>query len=167
MAGAGQQLLTLTCTEQKLRQSLKHTHSSAAAFPEEQELATPSCCQLHPEAVLAPCPEGGSLGSLRKTANHQGLASARHRPVLAEPDTHLLFPVTSLSTGVITAWLKIYSYGTEFQAGPHVADQKVRTESPPKLGDAFCSQIYPIRPGFLCTLRAEEHLGDGTSSRKF
>lgn len=63
--------------------------------------------------------------------------------MLAEPDTPLLCPVTSLSTGVITAWLKIYSCGTEFQAGPHVADQKVRTESPPKLGDAFVPKSIP------------------------
>lgn len=43
--------------------------------------------------------------------NHQGLVSARHRPVLAEPDACLLCTVTSLSTRVITAWLKIYTSG--------------------------------------------------------
>lgn len=152
VAGAGHQLLTLTCLEPKLRQSLKHSGSaqnSAAAFLEEHELASPSCCQLHSKAVLAPCPERGREGDMGKTANHQGLVSARHRPVLAEPNTYLLFTVTALSTRVITAWLKIYTCGTEFQAGSHVADGKVRTESPPKLRDAFCSQIYPIRPGFL------------------
>lgn len=134
-------------TQLKLRQSLKPSgsaHSSAAAFPGG---SSPSCCT--PEAVLAPCPERGRDRALAKTANHQGLVPARHRPVLAEPDTHLLFTVTSLSTRVIPAWPKIYTCGTQFQAGSHVADGKGRTESPPRLGDAFCFQIYPIRAGFL------------------
>lgn len=100
-------------------------------------------------AVLAPWPDRGRERALKKTANHQGLVSARHRPALAEPDTYLLFTVTSLSTRVITAWFKIYTCGAEFQAGSHVADWKIRTGSPPRLGDAFCCQIYPIRPGFL------------------
>lgn len=62
------------------------------------------------------------------------------RLVLAEPDAYLLLTVTSLSKRVITAWLKIYTCGTEFQPGSHMADWKVRTESLPKLGDVFCSQ---------------------------
>lgn len=138
VAGAGHQLLTLTCSEPKPRQSLEH---SGSAHSSEE------CCS--PEALLAPCPERGREGASGKTAKHQGLVSARYRTVLAEPDTYLLFTVTSLSTRVLTAWLKIYTCGTEFQPGSHTAYQKVRTESPPKLGDAFCSQIYPIRAGFL------------------
>lgn len=69
VAGAGHQLLTLTCLEPKLRQSLKHSGSaqnSAAAFLEEHELASPSCCQLHSKAVLAPCPERGREGDMGK-----------------------------------------------------------------------------------------------------
>lgn len=166
-AGAGQQLLTLSCTELKLRQSLQHSrsaHSSAAAFP--GELASHSCCQLHSRDCAGSLSSEGKDESLRKDSTPPGLVSARHRPVLAEPDTYLLFTVTSLSTRVVTAWLKIYTCGTQFQAGSHVADWKARTESPPRLGDAFCSQIYPIRAGFLRTLRAEEHLGEGILSRK-
>lgn len=144
--------------------ALRSAPSSAAAFP--GELASHSCCQLHSRGCAGSLSSEGKDESLRKDSKPPGLVSAKHRPVLAEPDTHLLFTVTSLSTRVVTAWLKIYTCGTQFQAGSHVADWKARTESPPRLGDAFCSQIYPIRPGFLWTLRAEGHLGEGILSRK-
>lgn len=146
-AGAGQQLPTVSCMELKLRQSLQHSRVLTAQLQHSQG------SWPHIPAALQSC--AGSLSSegkdesLGKDSKPPGLVSARHRPVLAEPDTHLLFTVTPLSTRVVTAWLKIYTCGTQFQAGSHVADWKARTESPPRLGDAFCSQIYPIRSGFL------------------
>lgn len=103
-AGAGQQLLTLRAGAEAEPQTLGKCSELSCSIPRGAGAHHPAA-SCTPEAVLAPQPDRGRERASGKTANHQGLVSARHRAVLAEPDTYLLFTVTSLSTRVIPAWL--------------------------------------------------------------
>lgn len=70
MAGAGQQLLTLSCTELKLRQSLQHSGVLTALLLHSQGSCLTSL--LHSRGCAGSLSSEGKDESSGKTANHQG-----------------------------------------------------------------------------------------------